>query len=164
MIFLIIEDNPDIVESCTLTLRVAWPEGIIMTTELGEEGITIIERERPDIVILDLGLPDISGFKVIKDVRLFSCVPILVLTVRDDEESVVKAFEIGADEYVIKPFRHLELISRIKKMVQRRDPTKIGTRINIGKFTFDPYNNQIITHKHEIRLTNNESRILLVLI
>ena len=69
------------------------------------------ESENPDIIILDLGLIDIDGFEVLKQIRLFSSVPVLILTVRADEADIVKGLEWGADDYVVKPFRQMELLS-----------------------------------------------------
>jgi len=163
MKIIIIEDDEDIVESCSLTLRIVWPEIEIVPTKLGIEGIQWIESALPDIVILDIGLPDINGFEVLKNIRLFSSVPILVLTVREEEADIVKALELGADEYIIKPFKHMELVARIKKLIQRRDFSKSKRSVKIGSFSFDPYSNKLYTDKIERRLTNTENKILCIL-
>ena len=90
---LIIEDDPEIVESISLALQIRWPETQIVSTHLGKKGIDLVESEAPDIIILDLGLPDISGFDVLKQVRSFSSVPIIILTVKADEADIVKGLE-----------------------------------------------------------------------
>ncbi|NQT05809.1 MAG: response regulator, partial [Dehalococcoidia bacterium] len=77
MKILIIEDDRAIVEAISLTLQLNWPDTILLSTHLGEEGIELFQSENPDAIILDLGLPDISGFEVLKRIRLFSEVPIL---------------------------------------------------------------------------------------
>jgi DNA-binding response OmpR family regulator len=120
MKFIIIEDDLDIVESVSLTIKMGWPESEIMTAGLGNEGVELISRENPDAVILDIGLPDISGFDVIKQVRLFSFVPILVLTVRMAEPDVVKALELGANEYIFKPFRQMEFLARLRLLLRKQ--------------------------------------------
>jgi DNA-binding response OmpR family regulator len=74
----------------------------------------MVKTEKPDIVILDLGLPDTDGFEVLRQVRLFSAIPILVLTAKSDEKDVVSMLDGGANDYVIKPFRQLELLARLK--------------------------------------------------
>ena len=79
---LIIEDDPEIVESISLALQIRWPETHIVSTHLGKKGVDLAESEAPDIIILDLGLPDISGFDVLKQVRSFSSAPIIILTVK----------------------------------------------------------------------------------
>ncbi len=111
---LIIEDDPEIVESITLAMRLNWPEAKVISTARGQKGIELVEAEAPDIVILDLGLPDVSGFQVLKQIRLFSSIPVIVLTVRSQEEDVIKALENEASDYVVKPFRQMELLARVK--------------------------------------------------
>ncbi len=76
----------------------------------------LVESEEPDVVILDLGLPDIGGFDVLKEIRAFSDVPVLILTVRGEEADVVKGLEWGADDYMVNPFRQMELLSRIRAL------------------------------------------------
>ena len=87
---LIIEDDKEIVDAITLAFQIRWPEAKVVSTRLGRKGVELVETEDPDIVILDLGLPDISGFEVLSQIRLFSRVPIIILTVRSEE-----ADEIG---------------------------------------------------------------------
>ena len=79
----------------------------------------LIERERPDVVLLDIGLPEMSGFDVLEEIRLFSDVPVIMLTVRDDELSKIQGLELGADDYVTKPFSHLELLARVRAVLRR---------------------------------------------
>ena len=85
MKILVVEDDQNIIESISIVLDMRWPEAKLIATGLGEKGIELVESENPDIVILDLGLPDISGFEVLKSIRLFSNVPVIVLTVRGEE-------------------------------------------------------------------------------
>ena len=100
---LIIEDDREIIEAISLAFQIRWPEAKVVSTRLGEKGSELVESEAPDIVILDLGLPDMSGFDVLHRIRLFSDVPIIILTVRADEADVVKGLEWGADDYIVKP-------------------------------------------------------------
>ncbi|MFQ5759188.1 MAG: response regulator transcription factor, partial [Candidatus Bathyarchaeia archaeon] len=135
---LIIEDDQAIVEAITLALQLSWPESKLVSTNLGQRGTELVESENPDVVILDLGLPDTSGFEVLKQIRLFSSVPILILTVRSDEADIVKGLEWGADDYVVKPFRQLELLSRIKLVTRRRGSLAKETPLVCGKLRFEP--------------------------
>jgi len=105
MKILIIEDDSEIVEVVSLAFQMRWPDVELIYTHLGEKGPELVESEHPDAVILDLGLPDINGFEVLKQIRGFSEVPVLILTVRGDEADIVKGLEWGADDYMIKPFR-----------------------------------------------------------
>ncbi|MBN1643866.1 MAG: response regulator, partial [Dehalococcoidales bacterium] len=105
---LVIEDDKEIVDAISLAFQIRWPEAKVISTRLGQKGVEFVETEQPDIVILDLGLPDITGFEVLRQIRRFSTVPTIILTVRTEESDVVKGLEWGADDYITKPFRQLE--------------------------------------------------------
>jgi two-component system KDP operon response regulator KdpE len=92
--------------------EVAWPEAILLTATRGEQGLNLVNEQKPDLVLLDLGLQDISGFEVAKQIRQISDVPIIIITARDEEFAIVKALGVGADEYLVKPFGQMELIAR----------------------------------------------------
>jgi DNA-binding response OmpR family regulator len=155
----IIEDDINIVESVTLTFQVGWPDVDLTYTRLGQEGIDIVGNETCDMILLDLGLPDMSGFEVLKQIRAFSGVPIIILTVRSDEQSVVKALEWGADDYIIKPFRQLELLARIKAAMRKLHMTGEEPPLQFGKMLFYPASRKISTDGKVKYLTNTESLI-----
>ena len=157
---LIIEDDREIIEAVSLALQIRWPEAKLISSHLGERGIELVETENPDVVILDLGLVDISGFEVLKQIRLFSGVPILILTVRMDEADIIKGLEWGADDYVVKPFRQLELLSRLKVLTRRRSPLAEEAPLVCGQLYFDPSKRQLFYGKKEINLTPTEGYIL----
>lgn len=157
---LIIENDQGIVEAISLAFQIRWPEAKLISTHLGEKGIELVESENPDVVILDLGLDDISGFEVLKQVRLFSAVPILILTVKVDEADIIKGLEWGADDYVTKPFRQLELLSRIRALTRRRGPLVEEAPLVCGSLHFDPSTGQLFNGGEEISLTPTESSIL----
>jgi len=157
---LIIEDQPTIVEVISLTIRMRWPEAALVTTNLGEKGIELVETEAPDVVILDLGLPDVDGFDVLKQVRLFSAVPIIILTVRDEEADIVKGLEWGADEYIIKPFRQTELMARIQAVLRRKHVPGGETSVVYGPLQLDLSTHRLFCGGREISLTNTEGLIL----
>lgn len=157
---LIIEDDPGIVDAISLAFHMRWPEAKLVSTRLGDEGIGLVESEAPDIVILDLGLPDISGFEVLKQIRLFSAVPVIILTVRAEEADVVKGLEWGADDYVVKPFRQMELLARAKALLRRKTPPGEEPPLVCGPLRFDPSTRQVIYGEKEITLTRTEGHIL----
>jgi DNA-binding response OmpR family regulator len=126
---LIIEDDREVVETVLLIFNYHWPEAQVIFSYLGEQGVELVRNEKPDAVILDLGLPDISGFEVMKKIRLFSSVPIIVLTAHSEEDEIVKALEEEATDYVIKPFRHRELLARVQSHVNRWKINEIRTMI-----------------------------------
>ena len=113
---LIIEDDQETVEVISLAFKMRWPEAELISAKLGEEGLQLLESESPKVVILDLGLPDISGFEVLRQIRSVSSVPVVIMSVRRDEAIVVKAIEYGANEYITKPFRQLELLDKVKEL------------------------------------------------
>ncbi len=156
---LIVEDDHEIVEIISLAFEIRWPEAELVSTHLGEQGISMVEAEDPDVVILDLGLPDISGFDVLKEVRTFSAVPILILTVRGEEADVVKGLEWGADDYMVKPFRQLELLSRIKALTRRAGGDS-GEILVYGDLRYNPTTMELTRGDTEIKLTRTEGNIL----
>lgn len=156
---LIIEDVASVVETVSLALEMRWPDVSIISTPHGEEGVTLVETEAPDAVIIDLGLPDISGFQVLKRIRLFSDVPALVLTARSDEADIVKGLEWGADDYLVKPFRQLELLARVKAVI-RRQGGKRENELAVGQLRFEPVACQLTYNGQEIKITRSEGLIL----
>ncbi len=157
---LIIEDDREIVEVISIAFQIRWPEVKVVSTHLGDRGVELVENESPDVVILDLGLPDINGFDVLKEIRAFSDVPILILTVRSDEADIVKGLEWGADDYMVKPFRQMELLSRIRALTRRGSPSGRETPLVYGNLSFDPSTRQLIYGQREIDLTRTEGIIL----
>ncbi len=117
---LMIDDDPNIIETVSLGLQLRWPEAELVSAQLGEKGIEMVKSEAPEIVILDLGLPDISGFEVLKRVRSFSNVPIIILTVRGEESQMIEGLDLGADDFLVKPYRLVELLARIRTLMRRR--------------------------------------------
>jgi len=119
MKILVIEDDKEILEVISVGFEMRWPEMKLVSTRLGREGVELAASENPDVVILDLGLPDINGFEVLEEIRTFSRVPVLILTVRNDESDVVRGLELRADDYMTKPFQQMELQSRVEALLRR---------------------------------------------
>ena len=121
MKILVIDDAPDVIESVRLGFTLQWREVEVLGADGGERGLDLVEHEKPDLVLLDIGLPDIDGYEVLRQIRAFSDVPVVMLTARDDTLDLVKGLELGADDYVTKPFNHLELLARVKAVLRRLD-------------------------------------------
>jgi two-component system KDP operon response regulator KdpE len=119
MRILVVDDEPDVVESVRLGFTLQWREVDVLGAATGEAALDAVEQEHPDIVLLDVGLPDIDGYEVLSRIRAFSDVPVVMLTARDDAMDKVKGLELGADDYVTKPFNHLELMARVKAVLRR---------------------------------------------
>ena len=117
MRILIIEDDPDIIESLEILFEVKWDGATVISADKGKKGIELIRANPPDVVILDLGLPDMDGFEVLRQIRDFSDVPIIILTARNEERDKVKGLESGANDYITKPFSPTEFLARIQAML-----------------------------------------------
>jgi len=158
---LVIEDDTEIVEFISLAFEVGWPGTELLSTDQGTTGVELVETQSPDIVILDLGLPDINGFEVLRQIRLFSTVPIIIVTVRDSEADIVKGLEWGADEYIIKPFGQLELLARVRAVLRSRQYYTSGDSPNIyGPLRLDPSSGQLKLGSADIHITRTETIIL----
>ena len=116
---LCVDDEPDILEILDLTLKMAFPEVEVSKAKDGNTALAQFEHESPDLLIVDLGLPGMDGYEVIRRVRLHSDVPIMILSVRDQEKDIVKGQQVGADAYMTKPFGHLELQARIRMLLRK---------------------------------------------
>ena len=116
---LVVDDDVDVIEVVSLTFEMRWPDAIVVSATDGDTGIRLVESEAPDMVILDVGLPDMDGFEVCQEVRRFSDVPVIMLTVRSSEADIVKGLQVGADDYVTKPFRPIEFMARVQSVMRR---------------------------------------------
>src|SRR5437879_12490388 len=118
---LIVEDEPDIVRGLTDALEFESLE--VFATGLGKEGVRVMKERGADCVILDLMLPDLNGYQVCEEIRAFnSVVPIIMLTARGQESDKIRGLEVGADDYVTKPFSVGELLARIEAIFRRLQP------------------------------------------
>jgi two-component system KDP operon response regulator KdpE len=158
---LIIDDEVQIRRLLRIVLEA---EGYrVLDAESGRQGLSDVALRRPDVILLDLGLPDIDGMDLLKRLREWSRVPVLILSVRDGPEDKVAALDAGADDYVTKPFESAELLARLRA-IQRRAPS--GTEdpyFQIGHLTID-FNSRAVTVKgREVKLTATEYALLKVL-
>jgi two-component system KDP operon response regulator KdpE len=156
---LIIEDDEEIVEAVSLAFQIRWPEAHIVSTRYGKKGAELVEKEQPDIVILDLGLPDTSGFDVLREIRRFSDIPVIIVTVRAEEADIIKGLEWGADDYIIKPFRQLELIARIKAQTRKKGPA-VEETLTRGALQLNSVTGELARQGKKINLTLTETKIL----
>ena len=116
---LIIEDSAQIAEAVSLCIQLRWPEAIIASAVEGNQGLSLLRKESFDMVILDINLPDIDGFEVLKQIRASSDVPTIILTVRGREDDQTKGLELGADDYIVKPFKPKDLVARVHAVLRR---------------------------------------------
>jgi len=164
---LVIEDSPEIVDAVSMCFELRWPDSEVMSTDKGRRGITMVKDNPPDVVILDLGLPDLDGLEVLKEIRSFSNVPVAILTVRDAEVDKVRGLELGADDYIIKPFSHLELLARVRAILRRTQIPEHGTRQKIfssSNLVIDFISRTVTVNKQPVRLTPTEYNLLYYLV
>src|SRR3990172_3590392 len=163
MKILIIEDDPDVVEVVQLCLELRWRHSQALVPTTGAQGIELVETEAPDLVILDLGLPDIDGLEVCRQIRAFSDVPVVMLTVRDSEVDIVKGLETGADDYITKPFRHIELLARVQAVLRRAQGLPLADNEKpfvSGDLCVDFVRREVTVKDHLVRLTPTEYNLL----
>jgi two-component system KDP operon response regulator KdpE len=160
---LVVDDAPEVVESVRLGLMVQWREVEVLAAGTGREALDLVEREAPDLVLLDIGLPDMDGYKVLEEIRFFSDVPVVMLTARDNTVDKVKGLELGADDYVTKPFNHLELLARIKAVLRRLDmpaPKSRAPSFHSGDMEMDFDAQEVRVRGERVELTPTEYKLL----
>ena len=164
---LVIEDDPGIIEVVSLCFQLRWSGTTVISAANGHKGIELVENESPDVVILDIGLPDIDGYQVLKEIRRFADVPVLMLTVRGEDTDIAKGLELGADDYITKPFSHIELIARVQAVLRRSQGLAITDEerpFTSGKLSVDFNRNEVLIDGESIKLTSTERKLLYYLI
>ncbi len=161
---LVIDDEIEIVRILQRSLAAHGYE--VFTAESGEGGLEEILSHRPDLLILDLGLPDISGMEVCKRVRQYSNLPIIVLSAKDNEKDKIQALDLGADDYVSKPFSVNEVLARIRVALRHTALAQSGTDaiFRAGPLTVDFSQRQVMLEGTIVRLTPTEYDLLKALI
>jgi DNA-binding response OmpR family regulator len=160
---LVVDDAPEVVDSVRLGFAIQWREVDLLSAGTGKEALDLVEHESPDLVLLDVGLPDMDGFKVLEEIRLFSDVPVVMLTARDDTIDKVRGLELGADDYVTKPFNHLELLARVKAVLRRLDmpaPKSRAPSFKSGDMEMDFASQEVRVSGETIKLTPTEYKLL----
>jgi DNA-binding response OmpR family regulator len=160
MQLLITDDDENTLDFIANAFTMAWPEISIITATSGKQTIKSIETYKPDGMLLDLGLPDISGFEIIKRLRQESEIPIMVITARNEERDIVKALSLGANEYLVKPFGQLELVARVKAMMRGQHAGQDDTVVEYCSLRLDPNINELHNGEATIQLTNTEKQIM----
>jgi two-component system KDP operon response regulator KdpE len=159
----VIDDEPAIARALRINLA-ARDFGVAVAHD-GASGLAAVARERPDVVILDLGLPDMDGVDVIHGLRGWTSTPIIVLSAREQEAAKVAALDAGADDYVTKPFGMDELLARVRAAVRRTTPATDEPVITTDDFTVDLAARRVTMREGEsVRLTPTEWQILEVLV
>jgi two-component system KDP operon response regulator KdpE len=160
---LVVDDEPAIRRLLKTTLR---PQGYqVVEAETGREALGQIRAENPDVLILDLGLPDIDGIELIRAIRAESQVPIIVLSIRGDDRGKVQALDLGADDYVTKPFSTEELLARIRAALRHRLQAQGALPVfQCGELRVDLVKHLVTLQGTEVHLSRKEYDILAFLV
>jgi two-component system OmpR family response regulator len=121
-------------------------------------------REAPDLVVLDIGMPEMDGFEVCRRIRNTSNVPIIFLTAQDDEVDRILGFELGADDYVTKPFSPRELVARVRAVLKRSTMQNVEAALNLGELSLDADAHSCRVGLHDVALTSTEFALLSTLV
>ncbi len=159
---LIIDDDPDILEAVALCFEIRWPDTVVITATDGQSGMKQFRDQGADIVILDLGLPDMDGLEVCRQLREISEVPIIILTVRDQRKDIIRGLEMGADDYITKPFDQMELLARARSVLRRgtMQQTANEQSFSNGRLTINFDGREVRLDGNLIRLTPTEYNLL----
>jgi DNA-binding response OmpR family regulator len=114
---LVIEDDDQIQETLRLSFQMYWPETRVICAGTGLDGVKQARLERMDVILLDLRLPDITGLETLEKIRVFSQTPVVIITATRKQEDVIKCMRAGANDFVLKPFKQLELLSRVRRLM-----------------------------------------------
>jgi DNA-binding response OmpR family regulator len=161
---LLVEDDPDMLDLTSYVLR--RERFVVAEAGDGAQALRRWKADRPDIVVLDLGLPSLDGFEVLRRIREEGDTPILVVTGRKDAQDILRAFNLGSDDFVPKPFEFCELTARIRAIMRRAGATAqqdAEPRIQLDGLTLDPQTHEVIWRDTCVSLTPTEFRILYLL-
>jgi DNA-binding response OmpR family regulator len=159
---LLVEDDPAI--RSTLTRGLAEHGAVVSAVGSAVEAIKALAAERPDAVVLDLGLPDLDGSDVLTMIRATSDVPVVIATARDDDREIVRLLDAGADDYLVKPFSAVQAMARIRAVLRRATPVP-GTdrRVRVGDLAIDPVTREARLEDEMLVLNRKEFDLLLAL-
>jgi len=155
---LIIDDEAQIRKLLEITLQ--SNDYVITEATTGKEGMILAANHPPDMIILDLGLPDLNGHELLKKLREWYTNPIIILSVQSNEEDIIKALDNGANDYLVKPFRTGELLARIRLALRSAIPEEVTPIINIGDLQIDLSLRTVKKKEEIIKLTTTEYTLL----
>jgi two-component system, OmpR family, KDP operon response regulator KdpE len=161
-VILIIDDEPQIRKILRITLE--SDDYKVIEAENGKDGIIQAATSHPNLIILDLGLPDQDGFSVLQEIRTWSSLPVMILSVRNSEEDIVKALDLGADDYLTKPFYTAELLARIRASLRRASQVQESNTFANGSLKIDLVSRTVTKNDEEIKLTATEYSLLILLV
>ncbi len=163
MKILVVDDDPHILDAVTVGFQLQWQDADVLPAADGEAGLRAFYEHDPDVVVLDVALPGKNGFEVLQEIRRVSDAPVIMLTARGEEMDQVRGLEMGADDYVVKPFSHLALLARIKAVLRRAElppPVRALPDFTAGELAINFQNHQVTLKGEAVRLTPVEYKLL----
>jgi two-component system KDP operon response regulator KdpE len=160
---LVVDDDPQVRDALSVALPFQWEAAIVVTAANGNEVMRIFSDEVPDIVLLDVSLPGLSGFEVLRQIRQISDVPVIMLSALGEETDQVQGLALGADDYVVKPFSSLALLARIQAVLRRTQsssPARSAADFVDGPLTITYRSRRVLVHGRPIHLTPVEFKLL----
>lgn len=159
---LVIDDEPQIVRALRASFEVRGYD--VIDADTGRAGLRLAASSEPDAVVLDMGLPDLDGTQVLERLRTFSQVPVVILTIRENQSDKVSALEAGADDYVTKPFGMEELVARLRAVMRRATANEeTGSVLNFGDIEIDLIKHLVKKAGQTVHLTPKEYGILVAM-
>lgn len=163
MKILVADDDPQILDALTVGFQLQWQEATVIPAPHGEAALRAFFDQEPDVVVLDVSMPGKDGFQVLKEIRQLSDVPVIMLTARGEEMDQVRGLELGADDYVVKPFSHLTLLARIKAVLRRaqlQPPARTAPDFVAGDLAVNFQSHRVTLRGEMIKLTPVEYKLL----
>ena len=160
---LLVDDDPDLLYTLQKYLQQAGYSTV--TANNGRSAIHMFETEKPEAALIDVMMPELDGFEVVKKIRSISAIPIILLTARSDETDKIVGLELGADDYVTKPFSPREVVARLKAIMRRgnQNQQEKTSKITINAITADKNTRSVMRDNSHIQLTKTEFDILITL-
>jgi DNA-binding response OmpR family regulator len=157
----LVDDEQPLLDALQTAFHFRWPEAEVLTAKNAKNGLALIVDQRPDAVVLDVGLPDRSGLDLLADLRRTSDVPVIMLTAARDEMDQVRGLDLGADDYLTKPFGAMALLAHIQAVIRRgRADKSRRTDASVGRFTLDGPGREAVGSAGRVRLTPTEFKLL----
>ena len=163
MKILLVDDDPHILDALAVGLGLQWQDAEVLTAVDGEAGLAAFYAHEPDVVVLDVTMPRKSGFEVLGEIRRVSDVPVLMLTARGEEADQVRGLELGADDYLVKPFSHLVLLARIRAVLRRAElppPVRALPDFAAGELAINFQSHEVTVRGEPVKLTPVEYKVL----
>ena len=167
MKILLVEDDPEVAETVSMAFSMRWPESEVHRSEMGRDAIATVTHDPFDLMILDVNLPDMDGFTILEEVRKRSTVPVIMLTVRASDRDKVKGLEMGADDYLGKPFSPFELLARASAVLRRANSNAPGGNQSVltaGSIKLNQDTAEVFVDDEPVKLSPTEFKMLELLV